>query len=175
MDRGFTLAFGLGLLAEAQRVSGDPKAATSSFQQALAVARRLDSPHALFLAAIPGVRLALDNERWSEAELLLQEILVLVAERWLPGLMPDLLDGLAFVAEGQGRREDAAQLLGSVDRAREELGLPVLATERLRRQALVEACREALGEEAYRVGHDRGHTMSLEKVIGAGRAQAATT
>ena len=171
LDGGYILSYALGVLANVLRLLRDPRA-DAYVARGLEVARRLDSPAALWGQALAGARLDLDRGNWTGAERLLHEALSLASERAVWLALPDLLDGVAEVAGGLSSHEEAARLIGAIDVARERLGLPVFATERPRREMLIAQIRDALGVGAYHRAHAAGSKMDLD---GDGRLRPPRT
>jgi ATP/maltotriose-dependent transcriptional regulator MalT len=164
LDGGYILAFALGVLSEVMLLEGDP-AVSGVIEQGLAVARRLDSPAALYGPCICAARVAVDSGDWAEAEQLVHEMLTLFTARKLVIETPDVLDVLGEVAAGLGSHEEAARLIGAIDRTRNELGLPVLRAWGPRRDALLASVRAALGDEAFASARAEGETMNLEDAL----------
>jgi excisionase family DNA binding protein len=77
-----------------------------------------------------------------------------------------VFEGLARLAVEMGYAETAARLYGAAAALRDELGLPVPASQRAAHDAAVARVREALGPEGFAAAWDGGRSLPVAEVVG---------
>jgi predicted ATPase/class 3 adenylate cyclase len=86
-----------------------------------------------------------------------------IREDWWTGRC---LSFLAQTSSGQGNHLLAALLLGGSDAVLESGGARHIPREREAYESLMQATRDALGEETFTETYDRGHEMPLDTLLG---------
>jgi predicted ATPase/DNA-binding CsgD family transcriptional regulator len=165
MDYGFQLANALVNLADILRVAGEPTLAETRAAEALEISERIGSPLMIAYAKEIQGRVAARREEWAQAEILLHESLAIRVEHEILVHLPQTFDALAEVAAGLESDEEAARILGAVQRARAELGLRRWAPDDARFAELEDAVRDALGNEAYDLMRVEGQTLSPAEAV----------
>jgi len=69
------------------------------------------------------------------------------------------------VALAEGRPEAAARLLGQADALRDLVGEPLAPYEREAYDAVAQALRAAMGEEAFESARAQGRRLTLEEAV----------
>jgi tetratricopeptide (TPR) repeat protein len=153
------------VLALALAQLGEIEAAIALTERTLAHERSTGDELGQGLTLMNLAHLLLQHGAHERAEIILLEgttILTRLDER---GFLLDMLDIAAQTAAFQGNHERAARLLGAADRAHEESGTAVAASEKELHHRAVESTREALGAGPFQVAWDMGTRMSLEGAI----------
>jgi DNA-binding CsgD family transcriptional regulator len=174
VDGGYLLAWSLAALADILRVAGDTDGAEQRAREALEVGERVGSPRIVAWSRLVLGRVTATHGAWSEAEALLHhalERLLEIGDRlWLPGT----LDALAEVAAGLESHEEAARLLGAVDRAHADLGIVRWAPNQPRADNLEHMLRGAMGDDAFETARSEGASLPvLEAVAWCRRARGS--
>jgi predicted ATPase/class 3 adenylate cyclase/DNA-binding CsgD family transcriptional regulator len=164
-DFGRTLAWAGVELGDVLRVAGDAVGAANRAREALEVAQRLPAPGLIARANEILGRLAAERGEWAEAEGLLHEALAARVERGLQSEVPRALDALAELSAGLGSDEEAARILGAVERAYADFDMVRWGPDAARVDALGQALAERLGQEAYEAAHAEGGRLDLDEVI----------
>jgi predicted ATPase/DNA-binding CsgD family transcriptional regulator len=154
----------LGLLAEAQRLSGD-EAAEATARQAQAGSERFGNRFLGTLAGLTRARLAAARGDWSVAQQHTLAHLDVCATGGHATYIPSCLDALGEVAAGLGEHEDAARLLAAADRAREQLGVVRIPKEARHWDAIHRRLRETLGNDAYDTAYAQGVELSIDDAL----------
>jgi hypothetical protein len=85
------------------------------------------------------------------------------------------LDVLAYVAVGLARPGPADRMWGAMERLREEVGAPLLPSERPRYERQVTAVRAAIGDAAFSLAWQEGRAMTLERAIEYAQTSSIST
>ena len=158
LDGGVLLAFALHAQADIMRTQGDRDQAASTARKALEVAERTGASWVIALSCLCLTCVALDKERWSEADGHVHHALAAIEARGLVPPVPDALELLAEVAAGLHSNDEAARLLGAATNARERHELASSDGQNQR----VKALEHTLGE--------RLQTKDLEAALAQGGA-----
>ena len=81
-----------------------------------------------------------------------------------PGMVSGL-EGVAGIYSGIGQAEQAVRLYGAAAKMREEIGIPLPASERLSHESHLTVTRAECGEDVWQAAWDQGQAMSLEQAI----------
>jgi predicted ATPase/class 3 adenylate cyclase len=87
---------------------------------------------------------------------------------WERGVKPRVvscLEGVAGIYSRTGQAERAVRLFGVASKMREDIGIPLLASERLRHESHVAATRAEVDEGTWQSLWEEGQAMSLEAAI----------
>jgi hypothetical protein len=84
-----------------------------------------------------------------------------------------VLEGLAGVAAGQGRTEEAARLFGAAEVIRHTMGVPRWPANEALYQRHVSLTGQVLGEELFARAWEEGRAMTIEEVIAYALNQAS--
>jgi ATP/maltotriose-dependent transcriptional regulator MalT len=101
---------------------------------------------------------------YAMARTLSEENLALCREMDDKNIAP-ALEGLAFVALGQGQPACAAQLWGAAEKLRETIGKPLPPVERATYEQSVAVARKHMGNQAFSAAWTQGRTMTHEQVL----------
>jgi len=83
------------------------------------------------------------------------------------------LEGLATLANAEGRGQHAARLFAAAQCLREEIGGRLMSLRnRIMIEHAVSATRELLGEDAWRAAWDAGQAMTADQAIAAAMEDA---
>ncbi|HUP43115.1 MAG TPA: BTAD domain-containing putative transcriptional regulator [Thermoanaerobaculia bacterium] len=151
---------------------GDWELARRSLEDSAAVGRSLGAVPAIAHPLTALGRLALREGETASSSACLAEALALhqsVGDLW--GAV-QAIEGLAGLALGAGRHERAARLLGAVGALREGIGTPLPSPAQEAIDRLVEAAREAAGEELFDRWRDEGRELSPEEAFALAHAEA---
>ena len=81
-----------------------------------------------------------------------------------PGIV-SCLEGVAGLFSRAGQADRAVRLFGVAARVRDDMGIPLPASERLRHERYVAATRAQLDEEAWQLEWEQGQAMTLEQAV----------
>ena len=153
---GWSLSRALGLLAEAQRLLGDPGAESTALR-AQAAGERLRNRFLETHARLTLARLAAARGDWAVAQQHALAHLDACAEGGHATHVPACLDALG---ESAGAPEVAARLLAAAESARGRLGTVRVPPEAEHWAAVQDELRSALGAEAYDAASAQGASLS---------------
>jgi non-specific serine/threonine protein kinase len=146
-------------------VPGEEARAISMIEESLELAQRMDIPGYTAVPRLVLARISRHRGDLTRASTLMSEALRVIWDYGLTLYVPEFLDELALIAEGQGRMRRAAQLLGAVARAFETTGFqpdPVVHPEI---EAMVARGRVALGDKAWEAAFADGRALTLEGAV----------
>jgi DNA-binding CsgD family transcriptional regulator/tetratricopeptide (TPR) repeat protein len=152
--------------ADVSRLSGDLDQAEAHASKALELALfgRSDITHAT--AKLAQGRIAAARSEYADAEAKIHEAIALAQPRGFRPLLAEALAGLAVVAAGLASSEEALRLLGSSDRALEDLDG---RTRWKHEQAQLDELREQMESEHGPEPYAEGRELSLENAVGWAR------
>jgi DNA-binding CsgD family transcriptional regulator len=165
VDGGYSLARSLALLADILRVAGDSGGAEQRAREALEVGERVGSPRTVAWSRLVLGRVSATCGAWSEAEALLHQALEQLLEIGDRLWLPRTLDALAEVAAGLESHEEAARLVGAVDRAHADLGIVRWAPDQPHADALEQMLRGAMGDVPFERARSEGAALPLEEAV----------
>lgn len=155
--------YGLAITA---RHRGDHSAARSMHEESVAIFRDLGDREGLANSLQDLGVVAAARGDYREARALQEESLEIyraLGER--PGIAASI-EGLAGIACAVGAPARAACLWGAMERLREEIGAPLVPSERREHERAVADARAALGDDAaFEAAWREGRAMSLERAI----------
>jgi predicted ATPase/DNA-binding SARP family transcriptional activator len=158
------LAFATNEMGNAARARGDLERARQLHQEALAVVREIlgwSVPHTLGQLGCAEARLGdLDS-----AGTHLHEAATLLLANPQPATAALVLVGLAFVALGRGRPEQAIVLLGAAQATRERIGATPVGVERVEAELALDAARSRLDADAVQAALTRGRGLATEQAL----------
>jgi predicted ATPase/DNA-binding XRE family transcriptional regulator len=144
---------------------GDYRRATRLFSESLAVAERLEWPRGIANNLGNLALMAVYAADYTRAtDLFLDSVWMLHELEDRRGIA-ESLEGLAGVAGVQGQPVEAARLFGAAEALREQIGAPLLPTNRGWVESLVATGREQLADEAWTQAWTEGRGLSLETVL----------
>ena len=162
MRRG--LAFARNEMGSVARARGDLERARQLHQEALPVVREIlgwSVPHTLGQLGCAEARLGdLDG-----AGTHLREAATLVLATPQPATAALILVGLAFVALGRGRAEQAAVLLGAAAATRERIGATPTGAEWAEAELALDAARSRLDAGTAQAEHASGRGLATEQAL----------
>jgi DNA-binding CsgD family transcriptional regulator len=162
---GWPLGSAMMQLADVLRVAGATEAAEGWARRAAEENERVGNHmHGSWSKAVLGL-LAIERGELTRAEALLHDALAERAEYGLRLWLPETLDGLAMVAERQGRYDRAARMLGAVEAVRSVVGAARWAPDEPAINAMRRRVRAALGDEAFRDAWRQGARLSPDEAI----------
>ncbi|MGH3997085.1 MAG: LuxR C-terminal-related transcriptional regulator, partial [Pseudonocardiaceae bacterium] len=168
VDRlGFAYAhtWDLAALGTLERIDGNLEAARASGEEALEVARRLDTAWTQAGAERLLGRLALAAGEASEAERYVHDALGRLMAKRLAIDLPECLDILAAIAATQESFEEAARLLGAAAAGRQRLGIVRFPPEPEFWAGVELTTREALGDDACDVAFAAGAALATDEAV----------
>jgi non-specific serine/threonine protein kinase len=158
-------AMALGNLGAAAAKQGESARAGALLEEALALRRgQGDREGIASTLNMLGTVAALQGEH-ARAAALQRQALLLNRDLGLRPRMKECLESLAQVLAVQGHSLQAARLGGAAEAVRQALGTPLPPHEQADHDALVQAVRAALGEEAFRIAWAAGQALSMEEAI----------
>ncbi len=165
--RGFTivLTWDLAALGTLERIDGNLEAAWTSGEEALEVARRLDTAWTQAGAERLLGRLALAAGEASEAERYVHDALGRLMAKRLAIDLPECLDILAAIAATQESFEEAARLLGAAAASRERLGIVRFPPEPEFWASVEHTTQEALGSDGYATAFAAGAALTTDEAV----------
>jgi len=161
----WTTAFALNYLAIALIDRGDNARAEALCVESLGLAEELGEMlgQTVLLATLG--RLAHLRGDDEGAVRLFHEGLLLQQRESIALNLAVFLEGLAAVLRGQGQPERAARVLGAASTQRAVLGSPLPPGDQATYDALVDAVRGDLGDEAFAMALAAGRAMPLEEAV----------
>jgi len=81
-----------------------------------------------------------------------------------PGIVSGL-EGVAGIYSGTGQAEQAVRLFGAAAKMREDIGIPLPASERLRHESRLAVTRAECDEGVWQSAWEEGRAMSLEEAV----------
>jgi tetratricopeptide (TPR) repeat protein len=158
------LAFARNEMGNVARARGDLERARQLHQEALPVVREIlgwSVPHTLGQLGCAEARLGdLDS-----AGTHLREAATLILANPQPSTAALILVGLAFVALGLGRAEQATVLLGAAEATRERIGVTPVGAERVEAELALDAICSRLDADAVQAALTRGRGLSTEQAL----------
>jgi tetratricopeptide (TPR) repeat protein len=158
------LAFARNEMGNVARARGDLERARQLHQEALPVVREIlgwSVPHTLGQLGCAEARLGdLDS-----AGTHLREAATLLLANPQPSTAALVLVGLAFVALGLGRTEQAAVLLGAAEATRDRIGVTPVGAERVEAELALDAARSRLDADAVQAALTRGRGLASEQAL----------
>jgi predicted ATPase/class 3 adenylate cyclase len=158
------LAFAGNEMGNVARARGDLERARQLHQEALPVVREIlgwSIPHTLSQLGCAEARLGdLDS-----AATHLREAATLLLANPQPATAALILVGLAFVALGRGRAEQATVLLGAAQATRERIGATPTGAERVEAELALDAARSRLDADAVQAALASGHGLATEQAL----------
>lgn len=153
---------GLGNVAKSE---GRYAEARSYYEQSLTVAQEMGDKDCI--AGMLGNlgQLALYEGNVEEALRFQEESLLISREMGDKHGIALALESIAEVNRVEGKAELAAQIWGCMEVFRENMGSLIPACDIQEYNKAVDATREALGEEGFRIAWDKGRGMSMEQVM----------
>jgi len=151
-------------LASALRRLGRLDQAWEQVDRAIALARKLEVPHALAEALEESGWLAATNDP-ALAEDLHHQALAVRIERGLRTFYVDSLEALAGLAAQAESFQEAGRLLAASDAARALMGYPRPVINQPETDATVTAVRAALGDDAFAAAWGEGAALSLDDAV----------
>jgi predicted ATPase/class 3 adenylate cyclase len=118
-------------------------------------------PYALWGQAI----IAFEQGQPHRARNLLQEAGHIVREEGRKWTQLFTIEAYSHLLATEGRSEDAAQLAGAAEAARQKIGFPLPAAYHARYSRHTNAMRAQLGDTAFEEMRLQGHNMSLEQAL----------
>jgi predicted ATPase/class 3 adenylate cyclase/DNA-binding CsgD family transcriptional regulator len=149
------------LNAQAALVGGDLVAARRAADETVATASGIFLSQALTTSAA----VAIAQGEPEQAERDAHDALKCAAELKGYGLIPDILECLAAVAGLDGKRREAARLLGAAEAIRHRIGVVRYKIYDADYQATVAALRDALGDRDFDSAWAEGAALSTEEAI----------
>jgi predicted ATPase/class 3 adenylate cyclase/DNA-binding CsgD family transcriptional regulator len=165
LDSGYLLAWTLVALADILRVAGNDRGAEQRAREALDIAERVGSVRLASWAREVLGRVAALHRNWTDADALLHQALERLVEIGDRLWTPRLLDALAEVAGGLESYEEAARLVGAVDRAHADLGIVRWAPDQTRADSLEQTLRAAMGDEPFERARGEGSALPLDDAV----------
>ena len=166
IDEPWSLAFALNTMT-ALVARRNVNAATVYAAEALDIAERLDNP-ALATQALVGLGyMSLVRGEVATARALLERGAALARNLRFREGMATCLDAIAAVALAENDPERAATALGGSDALRESIGSHIWPLLKMERDIVVASVREALGDEHYRRGWERGRSLRHTELLAA--------
>ncbi len=144
---------------------GDLVRARTLLTEALAPLRAHDDPHGLAVALTLLGHVALTEGDPARAQACLAESTGLFQELGSPLYVPWCLEGLAGLAAGRGRWEQAGRLCGARDALRAALGSGLPAADPAGYARTLARSREALGGDAFALAYETGRDRSLAEAL----------
>jgi predicted ATPase/class 3 adenylate cyclase len=162
-DRGGIPA-GLIHLAGVAGHQGDYQRARDLLDEALALYREQGDLEPALVLRFEG-QLACQQSEWGIAQRAYRASLQAWQALDVKWEVAACLEGLGWVAAGQGDSRQAARLWGAAAELRAQLGAPLLPVDKAWYEALLARVRVMLGEAAFAAAWDEGQAMPLEQVI----------
>jgi predicted ATPase/DNA-binding SARP family transcriptional activator len=158
------LAFASNEMGNVARARGDLERARQLHQEALPVVREIlgwSVPYTLGQLGCAEARLGdLDS-----AATHLREAATLLLANPQPATAALVLVGLAFVALGLGRPEQATVLLGAAEATRLRIGVTPVGVERVEAELALDAARSRLDADAVQAALTRGRGLATEQAL----------
>jgi tetratricopeptide (TPR) repeat protein len=158
------LAFARNEMGNVARARGDLERARQLHQEALPIVREIlgwSIPHTLGQLGCAEARLGdLDN-----AATHLHEAAMLVLATPQPATAALVLVGLAFVALGRSRAEQATVLLGAAEATRLRIGVTPVGVERVEAELALDAARSRLDADAVQAALTSGRGLATEQAL----------
>jgi hypothetical protein len=158
------LAFAWNEMGGIARARGEIDRARHLHQEALTIVREIlmwSIPHTLAQLGCAEARL---GER-EDAEAHLREAAALVLGTAQPATAAVVLVGLALVANGRGRAERAAVLLGAAAATRERAGVIPVGADRAEAELARDGASAQLGTDAFQVAFATGHDLATDEAL----------
>jgi tetratricopeptide (TPR) repeat protein len=158
------LAFAWNEMGGIARARGEIDRARHLHQEALTIVREIlmwSVPHTLAQLGCAEARL---GER-EDAEAHLREAAALVLGTAQPATAAVVLVGLALVANGRGRAERAAVLLGAAAATRERAGVIPVGADRAEAELARDGASAQLGTDAFQVAFATGHDLATDEAL----------
>ncbi len=169
------IARSLVTLGHVARDRGDLARAAALYEESMALHGELGDKHGLTLALAYAGATAYRRGDHRRAMSLYKEGLALAhATRYAMGVAASL-EGLAAVAAGMDRPDEAARLLGAAFALRSGHGTPVPPSEQADNERAVALARSALGGEAFASAWAWGQVLSPEQAVAEARRTDAPT
>jgi tetratricopeptide (TPR) repeat protein len=159
------------LLAYAQAYQGkallamDLDRAGQVLDEALSLATELQSREVIGICHCYRGHLSRLQGRYAEAERLYRESYGELREQQSRSFMVECLEGLAMSASLEGKHQEAARFFGAAAALREALDAPLAPADRESYDACHEACRAALGDDAFTSAFNEGRKRSPDEVL----------
>jgi predicted ATPase len=152
----------LGITAAEQ---GDYPGARSLFLESLALRRELDDKGGVGASLVNLGPLLAKEEDVAGARACLAECLTLCRELPDRRFAASTLEGLARLADTQGRRERAARLYGAAQALRAVIGFPLPPITRERNERDLAKLEALLGPESYAAAFAAGQSLSFQRAL----------
>ena len=162
-------------LGEVACAQGDYPCAQALHEESLAIERELGDRLGIAYSLNDLGVVATEQGHYAAAWALNDESLAIsreLGDRWS---MAWSLEVLAYVAVGLARPGPAARMWGAMERLREEVGAPLLPSERPRYERQVTAVRAAIGDAAFSLAWQEGRAMTLERAIEYAQTSSIST
>jgi hypothetical protein len=147
---------------------GDVNRATGTFEESLAVARRIEDRTGACITLYNLAQLALSRGDHGHATTLFEEGITLSEQVTDRANVAYCLEGLAVVAGAQDNPERSARLFGAAEGLLEVLGAPVYTyykPDPSLYERTVSATRSRLGDVAFEEARERGRKMGFEQAV----------
>jgi tetratricopeptide (TPR) repeat protein len=147
---------------------GDMGQATQTFEEGLAVARRIGDRSSAYIALYNLAQVALSRGDHDGAATLFGEGITLSKQLGDRASAAYCLEGLATVASAPGDAERCGRLIGAAERLHEAVGVPVYVYYESHRPTYgraIAAVRSRLGEERFEEARAEGHAMTFEQTV----------
>lgn len=155
----------LGNLALTMIDRGDLERARPFAAEGLSVVRRTNTVASVWTAARPVALLHIADAHWSEASLLLREVLEAIGDEASVHARIGVLDTVADLLIGRAQKAEAVEILGAIDAEQERASLPIGDGFRARWERRHESLRSALPRESFDAAWVRGRLRSSAEAM----------
>ncbi|MEO8739917.1 MAG: tetratricopeptide repeat protein [Casimicrobiaceae bacterium] len=160
------IAMSLDNLGTAVRAQGDNRSARELFEQSLALRRDLGERWGVAVSLNHLGDVAGDEGDFTAGQAMHEESLAIQRELGDRRGIAMALEGLAHVALGKAEPRRASCIWATAQRLREEVGAPLLPSERSRYQSRLAAARLAIGDQgAFDAAWLEGRAMTIEQAV----------
>jgi predicted ATPase/DNA-binding XRE family transcriptional regulator len=160
-----SVALALNNLGDTLRASGDLPRAVTPLESSLSIFRELRHREGIAIVLISLGRLACDRGEWTRATQLYREGAAAAQEIGSMLVILGSLDGLAEVAQAQGRVAPATRLFALSAELRERYEIVRAAGDEARCTPKIVALRESLGDDLFVAEWAKGALMSVDEAV----------
>lgn len=166
---GITLSY----LAECELALGNYESAWQLAEESMKIEREVNNRPGIATVLYLQGEIAYRQADYVLAQCYYKECLRLHNELGEKGSMTDCLTVLASTRYHLGSdTAEAVTLYGAEEALRQDLRMPIRPRDQKRRDSILQAAREKLGQEAYEVAWAAGQAMSLEEAVAYALKQA---
>jgi tetratricopeptide (TPR) repeat protein len=167
-DEDFLIAHVTNYLGMLALTRGEEDKATQTFEEGLAVARRIGDRASAYIALYNLAQIALSRGDHDRAAPLFEEAVTLSEQIGDRSNAAYCLEGLAVVAGAWGQAERSGRLIGAAEGLHEAVGVPVYVYYEPHRpiyERAMAAVRSRLGEEGFKEARAEGQAMTFQQAV----------